>query len=463
MSTTLVIGGGPAGLTAAHILVKNNKEVTVLEKDSVVGGLSKTINHKGFRFDLGGHRFWTKNKEVDKFVKDLMGDELITVPRTSRIFFNKKLFDYPLKPINALFGMGIFKSFQIVGDYLAIKLKNVFKSRPDISFEDWITNRFGKTMYELYFKPYTEKVWGIPCTELSADWAAQRIKGMSLRAAVKDALFPSKNAPKTLVKEFTFPKLGIGRLSEKLAENIENISFDSKVINLKHKGDKIISVEYTKDGKKESISADNVLSSMPLTSLIYALNPKPPEDIIEHANSLKYVNEIFILIVVDKDSITNDSWLYFPDNDISFVRVHEPKNWSKDMAPPGKTSVVVEYICKEDSTTWRSKDEELIQKVIKDMKKLGFIREDEFIEGCVVRSKKTYPVYDVGYLNHLTPIKEYIKRFKNLQIIGRNGTFKYNNLDHSIEAGLKAVKNLMGEHHDLDKVGQEQEYFEQNT
>ena len=463
MTQTIIIGAGPAGLTSAHILNKNNKENLILEKDSEVGGLSRTINYKGSRFDLGGHRFWTKNEEVDKFVKNLMEGELIVVPRTSRILLNKRFFNYPLTPLNALFGMGVFKSFRIVGDYGLVKLKGLISPRPDISFEDWIVNRFGKTMYLAYFKHYTEKVWGIPCTEISADWAAQRIKGMSLRAAIKDAFFRSKKSPKTLVKEFTFPRLGIGRLSDKLAEPLNNLKLSTTVINVKHENNKIQSLTYLEGGKKKTVDIENLISSMPITELVKALDPQPPQEIIDHANKLTFINEIFIFLVVDKESVTDDSWLYFPDRDISFVRIHEPKNWSKDMALPGKTSLVVEYICKENTEMWNEKDENLTEHVLRDLEKINFLNRSEVSDSCVVRTHKTYPIYDIGYTDHINALKNYFKNFTNLQLIGRNGTFKYNNMDHSIEMGLKAAQNLMGANHDLDKIGQEQEYFEQKT
>ena len=206
---------------------------------------------------------------------------------------------------------------------------------------------------------------------------------------------------------------------------------------------------------------ENIISSIPITELINSLDPKPPQEIIDHANSLDYINELFVFLIINKPSITTDSWLYFPNKNISFVRIHEPKNWSVDMAKPGQTSIVAEYICKENSETWKQTPAELIKRVSEDLVKLGFINQEEVIDGCVIRSRKTYPLYKVGYMDHLVPIKNYLRQFKNLQFIGRNGAFKYNNLDHSIEMGIKAAQNLMGEYHDLDKVGQDQEYFEQ--
>ena len=277
--------------------------------------------------------------------------------------------------------------------------------------------------------------------------------------------FKSKNAPKTLVKEFTFPRYGIGMLSDKIAEGIKKqggkICLNSEVVEINHSEDKITSVIYNEGGKRKVVTAENYISTMPINELVLKLNPKSSEEVINYARKLNYVNEIFIFLAINKDVVSNDSWIYFPSKDISFVRIHEPKNWSIDMCEKGKSSIVAEYICGKGSNLWDVKDEELVKKVVDDLVKLKFIKEDEVIGHKVIKSQKTYPLYDLDYKENRRFIVDYLKRFKNLYPIGRNGYFRYNNIDHSIEMGIKAAQNLLGANNNLDKIGTEQEYFEQ--
>lgn len=461
---TCILGGGPAGLSAGFVLAKNNQKVEVFEKDSIVGGLSKTIERNGFRFDMGGHRFWTKNDEIDKFVKELMGDELIKTPRISRIYFNNRFFDYPLKPVNALLSLGVFKATHVVGSYLGNKVKGAFVKKKDISFEDWITNRFGKKMYEIFFKNYTEKVWGIPCSIIAAEWAAQRIKGMSLRTAVKEAFFKSGEV-KTLIEEFYYPKLGTGRVPERLAEEIikegSKVEVDSNVVSINHKEDRIDSVTVEVNGRKEMVKGDNFISSIPITELIENLNPRAPEDILDMARRLAYRDIVLVNLMLDRETITNDTWIYIQEQGVPFGRLQQPKNWSKYLVPEGKSSLIVEYFSSVGDKFWNMKDDELIKLSVEHLQDtLKFIKKEEVFDGFVIRIRKAYPTYEIGYEEPLKQLKEYLKKFKNLQIIGRYGIFRYNNMDHSIEMGIKAAKNLLGEEHDLDKIGTEQEYQE---
>lgn len=454
---TVILGAGLAGLSAAHTLTKNNQNVIVLEKDKVVGGLSKTIKKDGYRFDFGGHRFWTKKDEINNFVKELMGDELIiNVPRISKIYFQGKFFDYPLKPINSIFSMGIFKTIQIILDYISVRIKN--KSQNEKSIEEWLVNRFGRTMFEIYFKPYTEKTWGVPCNQISAEWASQRIKGMSLREAAKNAFFSrfKKTRIATLVDEFMYPKLGIGRIAEKLAENT-NVLLNEEVKKINHKKNRIISVKTT----NKLIKGDNFISSIPITEFIQKMDTK--NEILKETKKLKYRDQVIIYLMINKESITNDTWIYFPGSSIPFTRVHEPKNWSKHMVKEKTTSLGCELFCNEGDKIWKEKDQNLINLCIKHLRKLGFIRKKDVINSFVVRVEKAYPVYNVEYKKHLEKIRDYLKQFKNLQLIGRYGTFKYLNMDHVIEMGIKAGENILGAKHDLDQVGEEKAYLEQRT
>jgi len=458
----VIIGGGPAGLSAGYVLSRNKQKVTVFEKGKQPGGLAMTLNWKGFLFDVGGHRFFTKNDEINDFVEKLMKTELIDVNRISRIYFGSKYFDYPLKPFNALLNLGTRKTIVASFDYLIVQIKKCLgMSRKDVSFEDWITNRFGNALYRFFFKDYTEKVWGIPCSELSADWASQRIKGMSLFEVVKNAFsFRKKDSPKSLIEKFKFPKKGIGRISEKLSEEIQKsgnrVELNSEVKRIFHSNGRITAVEV--DGKK--VEADEFLSSMPVTELILRMTPALPKEIIGLAKSLRYRDWMSVNLLMKQKRVTDDTWIYVHDKEISFGRIQQWANWSEAMTAGNRGSITFEIFANEGDKFWNMPDDKLISLVKTDVSRIGFMNSSLLGEGFVLRVKKAYPVYDIGYQEKVDKIKAYLKKFSNLQLIGRYGTFRYNNMDHSIEIGLRAAENVLGAKNDLDAVNSEGEYHE---
>lgn len=462
-----VIGAGPAGLSAAHTLSNNGVSVTVFEKDEVVGGISRTVVKGEYRFDLGGHRFFTKSKKLNRFIDELMQDELIDVGRKSRIYFRKRYLNYPLEARNAIFGLGILTAVRILLSYIWQRLKRPFLRKEIATLEDWVVDKFGYKMFSLYFKSYTEKVWGISCDEIEAEWVAQRIKGMSLSKAVKSAFRSSRSdTPTTLIRQFKYPKLGIGRICERMAESIskkDEVVLSSPVISISTDTDRVLSLTCRKAQEKQEVfTADEVISSMPITELLSLMDPLPPKGVLEAAARLNFRDFIAVTLMIDKRRVTEDTWLYIHEPDIKFGRIHEPKNWSPYMAPGDKTSLVMEYFCFEGDDTWSKSDEELADITRRELvNKLGFMTDKDIIGYHVVRVIKAYPMYDVGYRQYLTTVLTYLKRFKNLQLVGRNGTFRYNNMDHSLEMGIRAAGRLLGEDEDIFSVNSSDEYLEE--
>lgn len=464
---TAIIGAGPAGLSAGYTLAKKGIKVSIFEKDADVGGISKTVVSGDYRFDLGGHRFFTKNNDINGLIDELLSEELINVNRKSRIYFKNRYFDYPLQGRNAIFGLGVSTAALILLSFLWQRVKRVFGKNKISTLQDWVVNKFGYKMFELYFKSYTEKVWGISCQMIEAEWVAQRIKGMSLSEAIKSALLSSrKNEPVTLLRNFKYPKLGIGRISERMAELImrdNGLFLNAPVTTITANNEKIISFTYKSGGGGDSvIYADSFISSMPINELINCLRPLPPDNILQAAKKLRFRDFIAVALMLDKPKATEDTWLYIHEPKIGFGRIHEPKNWSPYMSPSNKTSLVMEYFCFESDPIWSMSDKDLAKITTRELvDKLGFITQDEVIGHKIVRIKKAYPMYELGYKKHLDMIIEYLSRFKNLQLIGRNGTFRYNNMDHSIEMGLRAAKKLLGEDHDVLSVNTSDEYLEE--
>ncbi len=462
-----VIGAGPAGLSAAFVLSEKHKNTLVFEMSGQVGGISRTIERDGFRFDLGGHRFFTKDEEVDEFFKQILGDEAIWVNRSSKIYYDGKYFDYPLKPTNALFGMGIGTTAKCIADYGYVKVRNLFGKPEIVSLEDWVSNEFGRELFRLFFKNYTEKVWGIDCNRIEAEWAAQRIKGLSLRVAVKDALFPQKNGKvATLIDKFLYPRLGIGRISERLAEDIEKLGNEvrmhSRVAAVNREGGHITSLDIESDAGPYTLAIEHLVSSMPLTELVMAMRPEAPAEVIEAAKSLRYRDLVTVNLMIDKPQVTDQTWIYIHDPSFKLGRIHEPRNWSPAMAPEGKSSIVAEYFCFEGDEIWDMDDQALIDLTVDDLgRRLGFLRKEEVLGGFVVRVPKAYPTYELGYEKPLNKIRDFIGGFDNLEIIGRYGTYKYNNMDHSMKTGILAARNILGESHDVWEVNLEKEYHEE--
>ena len=459
----VVIGGGPAGLTAAYILAKDGVKVTVLEADDIVGGISRTAQYHGYRFDIGGHRFFTKIAPVEALWHEILGPEFIQVPRLSRIHYSGKYFDYPLKAKNALLGLGLWNTFLCVASYVRWH----FKPYPvEENLEQWVTNRFGKRLFEIFFKTYTEKVWGIPCTEIRAEWAAQRIQGLSLAKAILNAAQLQKRSEtiKTLIDRFQYPRLGPGQMWETATEKIRD--FGSKVLlrhevtNIEHSGGRITAVRVkTPDGPRR-IEGDHFISTMPLRNLSRALDPQPPAAISAAGEGLNYRDFLTVALMIDADDIFPDNWIYIHTPGVKVGRIQNFNNWSRAMVPePGTTCLGMEYFCFEGDGLWSSKDSDLVALATKELGELGLVDPAKVRDGCVVRM--AYPVYDSTYAGHLETLRGFIDQLSNLHTVGRNGMHKYNNQDHSMLTAMMSVQNMRGASHDVWSVNTDYEYHEE--
>ncbi|MEZ4565023.1 MAG: FAD-dependent oxidoreductase [Thermomicrobiales bacterium] len=419
-----------------------------------------------FKFDIGGHRCRLKNDELNELFREVVADELLWVNRISRIYFDGKYVDYPLKISNALKAIGPVVAAQAMADYGRTRVQQKIRPTEIESMEDAYIDQFGPTLYKLFFQRYSEKVWGLPCDQMSGDWVSQRSKGMSLVTAVKDAVVPSKGKVVSLIDEFMYPAGGFGRFSERMASAItasgNKIRLETGVERVHREGNRVTGVTVRTPGGAERLTADNYISSIPLTLLAKIVDPAPPLDVLAAADQLTFRNIITVNVMLKKQQVTNDTWLYVHDRNILFGRFHEPKNWSPEMTPGSEyTSLVVEYFCSFGDHIWSMTEAELVQQTVKHLvEDLQFITPDEVIGGFTIRAPRAYPSYVIGYEKPLARIKAFIDELENLQIIGRYGTFRYNNTDHSIETGLLAAKNILGEHHDLDRVNADSEYHE---
>jgi protoporphyrinogen oxidase len=464
-----IIGAGPAGLTAAYLLAKDGQSVTVFEKDpQYVGGISRTESYKGFHFDIGGHRFFSKSKEVEDFWTEILGDEMLERPRSSRIYYNHKFFSYPLVAFEALNKLGIIESGLCVLSYLKAK---AFPIKNPTNFEDWVTNQFGKRLFNIFFKTYTEKVWGIPCKEISADWAAQRIKGLSLSSAIWNALFkPSKKAGdkdkviKTLIDSFRYPKQGPGMMWEVCAEKAKangmTLEMNCGVQQIELKDGKW-GVQTNNKGSFDGF--DYVLSSAPMRELVASVAPAFSQPVLHAASSLGYRDFLTVVLICRDEDAFSDNWIYIHDPSVKVGRVQNFKSWSPYMVPdPAMACYGLEYFCFEGDGLWTSSDEALIELGKKEIEKIGLTKGSAVVDGYVVRQPKAYPVYDQDYKEHVENIRQAIKAYPGLYLVGRNGMHKYNNQDHSMMTAMLAAQNIIAgkEVYDLWEVNEDAEYHE---
>jgi protoporphyrinogen oxidase len=461
----VVVGGGPAGLTAAYLLSQRGHRVSVFEGDTILGGISQTAQYKGFRFDIGGHRFFTKIEPVNALWQEILQNEFISVPRLSRIHYQGKFFNYPLKPANALFGLGIVNSLRIVLSYLRW---HFWPHADEDNFEQWVTNRFGKRLYEIFFKTYTEKVWGIPCTEIRAEWAAQRIKGLSLARAVLSAASLNKRSTKikTLINEFQYPRLGPGQMWEVCADKIRAMGND---VLLEHYVDRITladgrvnGVRIVTDGGEKVVPCDHVISTMPLRTLARSLSPEPPSEVQASADGLKYRDFLVVALILDGEDLFPDNWIYVHTPGVKVGRIQNFNNWSRAMVPePGRTCLGLEYFCFEGDGLWTAPDEELVAQAERELGELGVAGRAPVLDGTVIRMPKAYPIYDGVYAECVDGIRAHIDPIPNLHTVGRNGMHKYNNQDHSMLTAMMAVWNMEGAAHDIWAVNTDFEYHEE--
>lgn len=446
-NTAVILGGGLAGLSAGFVLAEAGKSVIVLESDSSVGGLSKTIVHGAFRFDLGGHRFITKIARIRDFVTRLLKDDFLTVQRKSKIYMRRRFFDYPLKPSNAIFGLGLSATLKSISDYAGERVKGFFIPSTSVSLEDWVVRNFGRTMFNMYFREYSEKVWGVECGKISQEWISQRIKGLSLWIAIKNAFFKfSGRDVDTLADEFIYPLLGIGQISDRLRAKIEEknpVLTNTRVTEIFHEDFLIKNAVAVNCGQTYNMEGSEFVSSIPITTLVHILTPPLPDEVLKAASKLKYRDIVVVVVMLDREKVTDLTWLYLPERNIPLGRIHEPKNWSPHMAPAGKTHIVSEYFCFEGDSTWNTSDEELSDITVRELERMGFVRRSEVIDSCVVRVPRAYPLFEVGYTEHYNKILRYLENFRNLHISGRNGMFRYYNMDYAIESGIEAAERIV--------------------
>jgi len=465
----VIIGAGPAGLTAAYELSKAGIRPTVLEKDSVVGGLSRTVCHKGYHFDVGGHRFFTKVKAVDDMWREVLKDgQFLRRQRLSRIFYNGRFFNYPLHTANVVFGLGIINSILVLLSYFRARM---FPEKPEATFEQWVSNRFGKRLYRIFFKTYTEKVWGIPCNEIAAEWAAQRIKGLSLFTAVKDALIRGRvkqkgEIIKTLIDAFDYPALGPGMMWNTVLDLVQargtKILLQTSVNRIFWSAGAVTGLEIETRGEGRVIQGTHFISSMPMRELVQKLDPAAPDEVLRAAEKLNYRDFLTIALIINKPQLFPDNWIYVHDPKVRVGRIQNFKNWSPQMVPdPSKTCLGLEYFCFEGDDLWAMDDAELVRLATKELSQLGLADEADILEGTVVRVPKAYPVYDSTYSEALWTVRRFLENIGNLYLVGRNGMHKYNNQDHSMLTAMLTVKNIFGANYDIWKVNVDQEFHEE--
>ena len=449
----VIMGAGPAGLTAAYELLKRDVPVTVVEKDSKqVGGLARTVEHNGYRFDIGGHRFFSKNDEVEALWTEILGPEMLNRGRLSRIYYRGRFFAYPIQAVNALWNLGPLEATWCLASYAHARLRPIKNPK---TLEQWVRNQFGWRLFNIFFKTYTEKVWGISTRELSADWAAQRIKSLDLWVVIRSALLPRRRPRKrgeivtTLIDKFRYPRLGPGQVWERVAEISASkghpVVLGQSVASVNHADGAVTEVVTTDaDGRIRTHAGTDFISSIPIRELVAKLDPPAPEKVRGAANRLGYRDFISIALMIDRPHVFPDNWIYIHDPGVRVGRIQNFKNWSPDMVPDqAKTCLGLEYFCFEGDGLWTMQDNDLIELAKNELGQLGICSPANVFDGVVVRQQKAYPVYDDNYQANVAIVRDYLaQELPNLHLAGRNGMHKYNNQDHSMMTALLVARQI---------------------
>jgi protoporphyrinogen oxidase len=460
----VVLGAGPAGLAAARELARAGRRVTLVERERLVGGLARTEVHRGFRFDIGGHRFYTKSAEVQRFWTDTLGPDLLLRPRLSRIYYRKTFFHYPLQVLDTLRGLGVLEAALALASYLKRRARPL---APEDSFESWVINRFGERLFHAFFKSYTEKVWGIPCNELRAEWAAQRIKGLSVGEILRRALGLGGPPVRSLVERFHYPRLGPGMMWEAVGRAAEDagatLRLGQEVVRIERTANRLSAAVVAAPGGTERIAGEHVITSIPLRALVARLDPAAPEAVRRAADRLRHRDYLTVCLILRRAHLFHDNWIYVHDPSVQVARIQNYKNWSPDMVPdPSRTSLGLEYFCKQGDGLWSRSDAELVELAARELEAIGLARDGDVEDGCVFRVKEAYPVYDATYRENLEVVRAFLAGLANCQTIGRNGLHRYNNQDHAVLSGLLAARNLLGgRRYDVWNIGTEAEYLEE--
>jgi len=466
----LILGAGPAGLACGMELSRNGRPSTIIERDEQIGGLAKTLTIREgdlvFLTDIGPHRFFSKNKYLYDFIEDLLHEEWRRVPRLTRQFIGGKFFNYPVNFKQVVVTLGFWKSFRIATDYFLARLRyGVFGKRMR-TFEDYVVANFGRTLAEFSMINYSEKIWGIPVSEIHPDWAKQRISGLNLWSVFKNAVgLRSRGSPKSLVDEFYYPQFGTGRIYEEIGKHLASsgtqIHTRAEPVVVRHDGTRITSVDIRTQEGVQTVTPGTVVESVPITHFLSLLDPPPPPAVCSAAKNLKWRAQVYLFLTLDKERVTNDNWIYFPSKDIPFGRTSEMKNFSKDMCPPGKTSFFVEFFAFETDPIWSLTKEQLLDLVLPYFESWGFFTRKDVRNCYLIKRPHVYPVYDTTYSEHLGVVKQWLDRLQNLVYVGRPGRFKYTNQDHSLEMGIVASRIILeGRKYDMETIGAENEYFE---
>lgn len=463
----VILGAGPAGLATGHELSSHGVRVTVLERNDYVGGLCRTVHDAGYRFDLGGHRWFTKNEHLNNWFRRLMEGELVQVERISRIYYGGKYYKYPVEIGDVVGNAGLPTILKAGFAFVAAAVRYGVMDRPITNMKEAYTAQFGSQLYEMFFRRYTEKVWGMRCEQLSSDWVAQRSRGLSIWTVVQEAMSARKSQVTSLVEEFMYPRDGYMRIPERMAEAIEGggnaVVRRATVNQVICRGPNAIDVVYQTPDGPQSLRATDVVSTVPLGKLAQIVSPAADDAVLGAARELRFRDLITVNVKLRRRQVTPDTWLYIQDEDILFGRLHEPKNWSRAMVPDDEhTSLVLECFCTAGDPVWSLPDEQVVQRCIEDLvQKLKFIEPREVVGWNVVRTRQAYPVYDLDYAGRVELIRTFLARLPGMHIVGRGGTFRYNNADHSIEMGLLLAQRILGRNIDHMAVNTEPEYQEE--